>query len=337
MTVTVAIVAYNEEKYISNLLDDLLNQDYDKSKMEILLIDGCSTDETKRIMLEFANKNRSNYFNVDVLDNQERIQAAGWNIAIEKFSTEMLIRVDAHVTLPSNFVSLNVETMKGGENICGGVRPCVIENKTQWGEILLRVENSLFGSSINKSRHSTQKSYVKTLFHGAYRKEVFEKVGGFNKKLARTEDNELHYRMREAGYKFCYNPSIKSYQYARSSLKKMVKQKYGNGYWIGLTMGVCPKCFSLYHFVPLGFFLAILASSVLACFGLWQFIAALGSLYLLFCVANTIISSIGEKFNPFCFLMPILFFVLHFSYGLGTFLGLLLMPIKRKRLKREEK
>ena len=109
--------------------------------------------------------------------------------------------------------------------------------------MLLQVENSLFGSSINSSRRSEEKAYVKTMFHAAYRREVLDKVGLFNEQLLRTEDNEFHYRIREAGYKLCYDPSFGSYQYARSDFKRMVKQKYGNGYWIGLTLKVCPRLY----------------------------------------------------------------------------------------------
>ena len=318
--------------FLPNLLRDIENQDFEKSKTEVLLIDSASTDNTKQIMGLFKDKH-AEYLNIQVLDNPEKIQAAGWNIAIDSFSTDVLIRVDAHAKLPQDFISKNMETIEGGENVCGGIRPCLIDKKSKWGEILLRTENSLFGSSINKSRHSNEKTYVKTLFHAAYRREVLEKVGKFNKRLARTEDNEFHYRIRSAGYKFCYTPEIKSYQYARSSFKKMVKQKYGNGKWIGLTLGVCPKCFSLYHFAPFAFVGAIIATVLLACLGLWQFIATLGCLYALFAVSNTVISSIGEEFNCFCFLMPILFFILHVSYGLGTIVGLVKMPFERKELK----
>jgi len=68
-----------------------------------------------------------------------------------------------------------------------------------------------------------------------YKREVLEKVGFFNEKLLRTEDNEFHYRIRKAGYKLCYDDDIISYQHTRNSLSKMIKQKKANGMWIGLT------------------------------------------------------------------------------------------------------
>ena len=162
-----------------------------------------------------------------------------------------------------------LRVLETGEYICGGQRPNIIDKPTPFKETLLLAESSMFGSSIASYRNNPGKTYVKSLFHAAYRREVFEKVGFFNEELVRTEDNEIHYRMRKAGYKLCFDPDIISYQYTRSSLKAMLKQKYANGYWIGKTSKVCPKCLSIYHFVPFAFVSAIIASgSVIGATGL---------------------------------------------------------------------
>ena len=116
----------------------------------------------------------------------------------------------------------------------------------------------------------------------------------------------------------------------------MVKQKYGNGYWIGLTMGVCPKCFSLYHFIPLCFVLGILATTALAFLGVWQLAALMWGAYALFAVANTVLSQIADGFNGFAFLMPFLFLILHISYGVGTLWGLIKMPFWVRKIKRKK-
>ncbi len=84
---------------------------------------------------------------------------------------------------------------------------------------------------------------MKSMFHAAYRRKVFETIGGFDERLARTEDNEIHYRMRKAGFKLCFDPEIISYQHIRPDLGKMLKQKYANGYWIGLTTGGAHRAF----------------------------------------------------------------------------------------------
>ena len=164
-------------------------------------------------------------------------------------------------------------------------------------------------------------------------REVFEKAGLFNPRLLRTEDNEMHDRIRKAGYKFYFDPDIVSYQYARSSFRRMLRQKYGNGYWIGLTLGVCPSCISLFHLVPFAFVLGIVLTTILAFCSIWWCAAAMWTAYLLFTLAGTLNTVIGKRANQWTFLMPLLFLLMHISYGIGTCVGILKMPFLRNTLK----
>lgn len=322
LRLSIGIVAYNEEKYLPNLLEDLKQQNYPHDLMEIVLIDSASTDKTREIMENFQ-KNNEDFYSVLVLENPVRKQAAGWNVGIRNFTGDVFARIDAHTKISPDYSKYVMENVYAGESVVGGVRPCLIEKNTPWANVLLQVENSLFGSSVNASKRSMDKQYVKTMFHAAYKREVFEKTGFFNENLLRTEDNEMHYRIRTAGFKLCYDPRIVTYQYARSSFYQMVKQKYGNGYWIGLTLKICPKCISLYHLVPFLFVAAVVFSSILAFLGVPQFSLLLWVLYGLFAVANTVISAVHNGFYIFTLCMPFLFLVLHAAYGVGTLMGLL--------------
>ena len=319
MKLSICVVAYNEEDFLPNLIDDIKKQKYPHDLTEVVLIDSMSTDGTKRIMKSFQRNN--DFYSVQVLDNPGKIQAAGWNVAIKNATGDVISRIDAHTILPADFSALVMKNIEAGEDVVGGIRPCVIENDDDWGRILLQVENSLFGSSVNASRRSKEKQYVKTMFHASYRKEVFEKVGLFNENLLRTEDNEMHYRIRQAGYKLCYDPEIVSYQYARSSLKKTIKQKYGNGYWIGITLKECPGCISPYHLVPAAFVGGIVGTSVLAVCKKTGLAKLMWGAYGAFAIGNTIISAKNEKHNKFLPAMPLLFLGLHTSYGVGTIIG----------------
>ena len=331
MTVSLCVVAYNEEGFLHNLLRDISAQSYDHSLMEIVLVDSASTDKTRQIMTEYSRL-KHGFRRVLVKDNPKRRQACGWNIAIGASSGDVIIRIDAHSHIPPEFVALNVKNIEDGESVSGGIRPCITEKGTAFGRCLLSLENSLFGSSINRRMGAEGKQYVKTMFHAAYKREIFSTVGGFNENLLRTEDNELHYRIRRAGFRLCLDPHIVSYQYARSTLKGMVKQKYGNGKWIGLTLGVEPRCISPLHLVPLCFVLSILATTVLWGFGYWHSGALLWSLYTAFAVYSTVASIIGDGFLPHKLLIPFLFLILHISYGVGTLIGVVEMPFRRKKL-----
>lgn len=229
MLVSFCVIAYNEEKAISSLFNDIRNQDYPHDKMEVIFVNAMSEDRTRQLMEEFSKENNG-FRRVVVLDNPKKIQAAGWNVAIKEAKGDIIMRIDAHTVIPKEFVSKNVECIQSGENVSGGPRPNIAEEDTPWKHTLLLAERSMFGSSIAPYRKGHHKSYVKSVFHGAYRREVFEKAGLFNENLGRTEDNEMHYRIREAGYKICYNPKIISYQHTRNTWSSMIRQKYGNGY-----------------------------------------------------------------------------------------------------------
>ena len=332
-TVSVCVIAYNEEKFLPKLLGDIVAQTYPKKLTEVVLVNAMSIDKTRELMENFKDANYG-FYSVKIVDNPKKNQASGWNKAIINATGDILIRMDAHAVMPKEYVAQCVEMVDRGENIAGGPCHLMVEEKTLWSEILLMTEKSLFGSNISLSKRGVEKAYVKLMSHAAYRRDVFANVGGFNENLLRTEDNEFHYRVRKAGYKLLFDPEAVTYQYARSNLKKMLKQKYGNGYWIGLTTGVSPKCLAIYHFVPFCFVFGIVFTTILASVGIWQLSALMWGLYALFAVTNTVLSLKNNGFNKFFFVMPFLFLMLHVSYGWGTLRGVLDMPFMRKKLKR---
>ena len=323
MTVSVCIIAYNEEKTLTSLFSDIKNQDYPHNKMEVILVNSMSSDRTRVLMEKFAEE-ENGFLRVKVFDNPKKKQAAGWNIAIKNSSEDIIIRIDAHTMIPREFVSKNVQCIESGEDV------------SPWKHTLLLAEKSMFGSSIATYRRSHHKTYVKSVFHGAYRREVFEKAGLFNENLGRTEDNEMHYRILKAGYKICYNPKIISYQHTRNTWRGMIKQKYGNGYWIGLTVGICPRCFSIYHFVPLSFVIALMFSLIMVALGKMSPFIVLILLYGMVNISMSVLAVLKEKKKyVYYLLLPFIFISLHISYGVGTVVGLIRMPRWSKKINRE--
>ncbi len=337
MIITVGVIAYNEKNSLGLLLGDICKQTYDHKKIEIILVDSNSTDNTAVIMETFRKNNKEDFYDVKVLSNPKQTLPCGWNVLLNNYSGDAVCKIDAHASIPSNFIEKNVETLESGEYICGGFRPNIIDKPTAWKETLLLVETSMFGSSIAPYRRQQSKTYVNSLFHAAYRREVFDKVGLFNEDLARTEDNEIHYRMQKAGFKLCFNPEIISYQHTRNSLKGMVKQKYGNGKWIGLTLSVAPKCLSYYHYVPFLFVVGLIGCSALAVFGFPLLLEILLLLYSMFDFVNTVSCFTMRDIRPQFFLLPLLFPLMHIAYGIGTIVGLVQIPFFKRRLKKKHK
>ncbi len=331
MIVSLCVIAYNEEKTIGKLLEDIKIQDYDHNKIQLVFVDNLSTDRTYKIMNEFK-LNNSSFMDIKICTCEKHMQAACWNVAIENSIGDVIIRVDAHSSIPYDFVSENVNTIKDGEDVCGGGRPNRIEKDTPWQNTLLTVEEFMFGNFAVYRKESNKKQYVDSVFHACYKREVFKKTGGFNESLGRTEDNEFHYRVRQNGYKICLSENIISYQNIRSSFLKMLKQKYSNGLWIGLTLGVCPKCLSYLYLAPLLLVIGYLFCTLLVFLNFSILLSILSVFYSLFVLAITVSAFINKKFYPQFLLLPIIFSVMHMAYGIGTLVGLIKMPLWKKSI-----
>ena len=334
MIVSLAVVAYNEENTLTSLLNDICRQDYPLDKIDLLLIDSCSKDNTANIMLEFMNK-ASEFYSCRFFINKKKQIPCGHNIAIDNFLGDSLIRIDAHASIPCDFISKNVKVLSSGELASGGRRPNISDRNDSFGKTLLSAENSVFGSGFAPYRTGSRKQYSASLFCGMYKREVFTKVGKYIELLPRSEDNEMCHRMRKAGFRLCYSPEIVFYQYMRPDLSSMLSQKFQNGYWIGKTVGISPGCFSAFHFVPFLFVISLIFTSFLLYLGFWKFSFLLWAIYLVAVLGVTVLEIIKKPVSTHIFL-PVIFFLVHLSYGLGTLFGLVIMPFWLIRLRRNK-
>ena len=335
MKVSIIITARNEEKYLPMLFEDILNQTFPLQNIEVVLMDSNSTDNTRLVMEEFKKNNET--LSVQIVTNERQIQAAGFNEGVKHATGDVVLKIDAHSRIPADFVQKNVDEILAGAYVCGGNRPTVVDSADDFSKTLHIVEESALGSSIANYRKSDVKRKVNSIFHGMYRKEVFDKVGLADERLLRTEDNEFHYRVRKAGYDIIFNPEIESYQYIRPTFTKMIQQKFANGYWIGLTSHVCRDCLSLFHFGP-GVFVATLL--VLMILTLVSFVPLLtvAFLYLLAVLGLSIFEISKQKFNPTLLLIPFIMIAIHFAYGVGTIKGWIFgFEFKKEYFDEEEK
>jgi len=333
--VSFIIVARNASRHLPAILSDLLAQDYPKGRMQIFLIDGCSQDKSRKIMQEFADAHPD--LMVAILDNYGKILSSGWNVALAEAQGDIIIRVDAHSSIPPEFISKNVNNIIAGESIAGGPRI----SKTPegiWQGLLSQAEISKFGSGIADYRNPGPSRYIDTLAHAAYKRIVFEKVGGYDERLVRHQDNEIHYRMKQAGFKFFFDPAIKSFYSPRPSLHSFLKQKYSNGLWIGLAISIQPYCFGVHHFIPAIFVGAVILLFILGIIWSWIPLALLSILYSLAAFVFTCEAMVKAPLviKSFCIVLPPIFLLMHSTYGTGTVVGLIIGPFfkwKNRRYK----
>ena len=335
MKVSIIITARNEEKYLPMLFKDILNQTYPLQNIEVVLMDSNSKDNTRTLMEEFKTNNES--LSVQIVTNERQIQAAGFNEGVKHATGDVVLKIDAHSRIPADFVQKNVNEIIAGAYVCGGNRPTVVDSDDDFSKTVHIVEESALGSSIANYRKSNTKRKVNSIFHGMYRKEVFEKVGLADERLLRTEDNEFHYRVRKSGYDIIFNPEIESYQYIRPTFIKMIQQKFANGYWIGLTSHICRDCLSLFHFGPGVFVATLLVLMMLTPISFAPLLTVFG-LYLLAVLGLSILEISKQKFNPTLLLIPFIMMAVHFAYGIGTIKGWIFgFEFKKEYFSEEEK
>ena len=320
MKISFIVVAYNAAGSLGALLEDLLAQTIPHEQIEALLVDSASTDATRAIMLDFA---KATPFEVKVLDNPKRWLASGINVALGAATGDAIIRLDAHARIPKDFLENNLRALTQGEDIVGG---CVLGGAPSgaWESVLRTVDTSRFCGGAAPFRNGGEARYVDTLAYALYRREVYDKVGLYDERLRRTEDNDMHYRMRKAGYRFYFSPDIVSYHAARATMRGQLRQKWGNGYWIGRTMRIQPRCFAPRHLIPALFVLALLFGLLLLPFSVWPLLLLL-SAYLACDLVFAVRGALSQESGRLLALLtlPFLFPAVHVVYGVGTLAGLL--------------
>jgi glycosyltransferase involved in cell wall biosynthesis len=322
--VTVIIPCLNEKDYISKCLDSVIASDYPKERLEILVMDGLSEDETRIILERYANT----YSYIKVFDNHKKITPAALNIGVRNAKGEIIVRMDAHSTYEKDYISQCVKYLKeyNADNV-GGMWITVPRNNSLSEKAIAFALSHSFGVGNAHYRIGWAKEpmWVDTVPYGCYHKKLFNEIGLFNENFPRNEDTEFNARLRKAGGKILLVPDIKVYYYVRSAFYKFCKHIFDNGFKVAEHLKLNETIFSWRHFIPLIFVLSLISFAILSfLFPGFLYLSLL--IFGSYMVINFYFSgriSFKQKDIRYLLLMPIIFISLHFTYGLGTLWGLL--------------
>tara|TARA_B100001996_G_scaffold329077_1_gene276585 strand:+ start:524 stop:1585 length:1062 start_codon:yes stop_codon:yes gene_type:complete len=309
----------NEAKFISKTINSILYQKFDGRDFEIIISDGESDDGTIQIVEELEKKHKK----IKLINNPNKISASGFNKALTICMGEIIIRVDGHVELAKDYIENYYKIIKKVDADCIGGRTIHIGLGVIGNSIRL-AQSSKFGVGGALFRQKLEiGSYVDTLAFGAYKREVFQKFGSYDEDLIKNQDDEFNFRINQNNKKIWLDPSLISYYVTRDSIFKLFSQYFQYGFYKVRVIQKRRGIASWRHIVP-----AIFCSLLI--FGFFNFIINKKpiffiSLFMSYTIANlfaTFYELVKKPKNILSMLMlPVTYFVLHISYGIGFLCG----------------
>jgi len=318
--ISIVIPCRNEQGYIERCLDSIRASDYSAERMEILVADGRSTDDTRAILERSCARHPS----VVLLDNPQGTTPAGLNAAIRAATGQIVIRMDAHVLYPPDYITRLVAGLLESEaDNVGGVLETVPGEDTAVARAIALAMSHRFGVGNSHHRVGTSKQMeVDTVPFGCFRREVFERVGLFDEELIRNQDDEFNFRIITRGGRVVLLPGVSCRYFSRRSLRQMSRMYYQYGYFKPLVALKVGRVMTVRQLVPAMFVATLAATAFLSLWlpgarlGLAAVLGTYGPVVLL-CAA----AAIPRQGWRCALALLAVFPLLHLSYGIGFLLG----------------
>ena len=278
--------------------------------------------------MEILESMRAEHPLLRVLQNPNRTVPYAMNVGILESRGEYIVRMDAHAEYARDYVSGCIRALQSVAcDNAGGV--CVTRGRGYMGEAIAGALSTPFGVGNSMFRLDVRSGYVDTVPFGAFRRDLFDRIGLYDERLTRNQDNELNYRIRKNGGKIYLDQNIRCTYYCRDTLRGIMKMGFQNGMWNVVTLFLCPGSMGVRPFVPLCFVLSplvLLALSLLLgpqVFGVllaleWFAYLSLDAFY-----SYTVAQRLGMKYLP---VLPVIFPAFHIAYGLGSLRGVFALP-----------
>ncbi len=230
---SIIIPVRNEERFISDTLKMLADQDYPKDRFELIVVDGRSTDHTRTEVDKFINGHQD--ISVRLLDNPGCLSSRARNIGVRAAKGQLIGVIDGHVYVPNGDLFKSMERLKEENQALCLARPAPLDvpgledGLPFWIAV---ARKSWLGHSRDSFIYSNFEGFVDPMSSGfAYDRSVFERVGYFDESFDAAEDVEFHFRLKQAGIRAYTSPGLLIYSYPRGSLSSLFHQqvRYGVG------------------------------------------------------------------------------------------------------------
>lgn len=326
--VSVVLATFNETHHVQKCMDSLLAQETSGFHMEILAVDGGSTDGTREYLEKVAGKDSR----VRVLRNEKRKAPFAFNIGVREAKGDFVCIFGSHTIYKKDYIAVCLnELIANGAGGCGG--RVITEPSSDNIQACLVAYGMAhpFGSS-RKSFRTQAEGFADTVNYMVIRKEAMLKVGGYSEALLRNQDNDFNQKLGATGNRLYCTWKTQCIYHPKETVGELFRYGYGNGYWNLISFKENSASMGLYHFVPFFFVVAVLASFLICIaelvspnpaikFLAWSFPALL---VLHLGLGTFAALQIMVRYRSFgAMWLPFVFLGFHSAYGLGTLMALL--------------
>jgi GT2 family glycosyltransferase len=322
--ISVVIPCRNEVGSIEACLSALWASDW--PNFEILVIDGMSDDGTRELLKLQAQDPR-----LRVCDNPARFTPVAFNIGIQAARGDLIQIVGARQILSADYLRCCYKVLMSDEKIAcvGGQARHAFNSRTS--EIIAQAITSPFGVGTSNFRVLSREADVDTVGTPLYRRSVLEAVGGFDEALVRNQDDELNYRLRQAGYRIVFTPTTSLDYFVRASYAQLWRQYFQYGYWKTYVNRKHGALTTLRQVIPALFVLFLFGGALLAL--IWPLLLLIYLPILFLYLSLGIWTACSRGLGRFSLQMIQAMLVLHLAYGLGYLEGLLHFFVLRRQPK----
>jgi glycosyltransferase involved in cell wall biosynthesis len=254
--VSVVMPVLNEEEHLRSAVGTVLGQDY-AGPLEVVLALGPSTDRTDEVAAALAAGDER----VRLVENPTGATGAGLNRAVAAARHDVVVRLDGHALVPSDYVRVAVETLQrtGADNV-GGIMAA--EGITDFQRAVACAMTSRLGVGQASFHVGGEEGPAPTVYLGAFRREVLHELGGYDETFLRAQDWELNHRIRDNGGLVWFTPRMQVTYRPRSTLRALAKQYAGYGRWRRVVMREHRGTASARYLAPPAAVVAIAAGTV---------------------------------------------------------------------------
>jgi glycosyltransferase involved in cell wall biosynthesis len=314
----------NEEAHLVDSVNRILAQEY-AGDLDVVLAVGPSKDRTREVAEELQRSSDR----VTVVDNPTGRTPAGLNAAIAVATGEVIVRVDGHAMIPSDYVAVAVETLErtGADNV-GGIMAA--EGVTDFGVAVARAMTSKFGVGGASFHVGGVEGPALTVYLGTFRRSALERVGGYDESMVRAQDWEMNLRIRETGGLIWFTPAMLVTYRPRSTVGALARQYHDYGRWRREVVRRHPDTLSLRYLAAPVAVAAIIVGLLLALVGITigqSWLTILGLIPPVgYVLANVLASLASAVSAPRLRLrstlwLPIVYATMHLTWGTGFLRG----------------